>query len=567
MYATQFAASADARGARRAREHEDRRHRPDRHLSARRRRLGLPRLRQRLPPPRARGASTSKIPGSGSTIRTPRPSPTMSASTSPICARRAGARSTPRELRAGRCARRTARIHGATLEAVAQLLPAAPISSSTSRGLLAARGVSRRAPHRLSRQRPGLQPGQAVGGRARHGQRRPGVLRRPDPRPRLLLHLRREHRRIRLRHSALRPHWLPTRQPIVLERLAVHRLRRRRATYTTVMSWKTDVTLRRSRRRRLRRQGRRVRRVPRPAGARRPCRCEVALAGAAPRDELAAARLAASSMPTSSRAPSTPTATTCAARAASGASPRTPTSRSRSGWFSTRSAAYLALGKPVVVQDTGLSAHYPTGAGIFRVRHRRGGGGGDRRRRKRLPPPLRSRARHRRARARRPSAVLDAAAADAGLSMADCASSSPAGWRATRSAPAATPGRSCSTCSAFAASAASATTSSTSTRRTASTTPGSRRHSPPRRTSASFAALIARLGLADASRCCCATATHTSACSRAEVRDWAAAPICSINLSGRFHLRDVMARRAPARCMSTSTRASRRSGKRSTAST
>src|SRR5260221_7798565 len=36
-----------------------------------------------------------------------------------------------------------------------------------------------------------------------------------------------------------------------------------------------------------------------------------------------------------------------------------------SGWFSTRSAVYLASGKPVVVQDTGWSAHYPTGAGLF----------------------------------------------------------------------------------------------------------------------------------------------------------------------------------------------------------
>jgi len=37
----------------------------------------------------------------------------------------------------------------------------------------------------------------------------------------------------------------------------------------------------------------------------------------------------------------------------------------RSGWFSTRSAVYLASGRPVVVQDTGWSAHYPTGAGLF----------------------------------------------------------------------------------------------------------------------------------------------------------------------------------------------------------
>jgi glycosyltransferase involved in cell wall biosynthesis len=36
----------------------------------------------------------------------------------------------------------------------------------------------------------------------------------------------------------------------------------------------------------------------------------------------------------------------------------------RSGWFSTRSAAYLACGKPVVVQDTGFPAHVPTGPGL-----------------------------------------------------------------------------------------------------------------------------------------------------------------------------------------------------------
>jgi hypothetical protein len=36
-----------------------------------------------------------------------------------------------------------------------------------------------------------------------------------------------------------------------------------------------------------------------------------------------------------------------------------------SGWFSTRSAAYLALGKPVVVQDTGFRPYYPPGDGLF----------------------------------------------------------------------------------------------------------------------------------------------------------------------------------------------------------
>jgi glycosyltransferase involved in cell wall biosynthesis len=36
----------------------------------------------------------------------------------------------------------------------------------------------------------------------------------------------------------------------------------------------------------------------------------------------------------------------------------------RSGWFSTRSAAYLACGKPVVVQDTGFSSHVQPGPGL-----------------------------------------------------------------------------------------------------------------------------------------------------------------------------------------------------------
>jgi hypothetical protein len=37
----------------------------------------------------------------------------------------------------------------------------------------------------------------------------------------------------------------------------------------------------------------------------------------------------------------------------------------RSGWFSDRSICYLASGKPVLVQDTGLSHLYPTGKGLL----------------------------------------------------------------------------------------------------------------------------------------------------------------------------------------------------------
>jgi hypothetical protein len=39
------------------------------------------------------------------------------------------------------------------------------------------------------------------------------------------------------------------------------------------------------------------------------------------------------------------------------------------GWFSDRSAAYLASGRPIVVQDTGIKGHLPTGRGVMSVRN------------------------------------------------------------------------------------------------------------------------------------------------------------------------------------------------------
>jgi hypothetical protein len=38
------------------------------------------------------------------------------------------------------------------------------------------------------------------------------------------------------------------------------------------------------------------------------------------------------------------------------------------GWFSDRSAAYLASGRPVVLQDTGFASHLPVGHGLFAVK-------------------------------------------------------------------------------------------------------------------------------------------------------------------------------------------------------
>ena len=39
--------------------------------------------------------------------------------------------------------------------------------------------------------------------------------------------------------------------------------------------------------------------------------------------------------------------------------------RLKSGWFSDRSACYLAAGRPVINQETGFSNHLPTGKGLF----------------------------------------------------------------------------------------------------------------------------------------------------------------------------------------------------------
>ncbi len=39
--------------------------------------------------------------------------------------------------------------------------------------------------------------------------------------------------------------------------------------------------------------------------------------------------------------------------------------KAHTGWFSGRSACYLASGKPVILQDTGFSKIIPTGKGLF----------------------------------------------------------------------------------------------------------------------------------------------------------------------------------------------------------
>ncbi len=38
-----------------------------------------------------------------------------------------------------------------------------------------------------------------------------------------------------------------------------------------------------------------------------------------------------------------------------------------SGWFSDKSAAFIASGRPVILQETGFSEYLPVGEGLFAV--------------------------------------------------------------------------------------------------------------------------------------------------------------------------------------------------------
>ncbi len=155
--------------------------------------------------------------------------------------------------------------------------------------------------------------------------------------------------------------WLPTRQPIVLDAWPVTP-GPAAAPFTTVLSWTINPT------------------PPTVGGVvyggkdveferfldlprRTPERLEAAIAGAAPRDRIAAAgwtvRDAREVSATLDDYRDYITASRGELSVAKNAYVAT-----RSGWFSTRSAAYLASGRPCVLQDTAFSGHLPCGAGL-----------------------------------------------------------------------------------------------------------------------------------------------------------------------------------------------------------
>jgi hypothetical protein len=154
--------------------------------------------------------------------------------------------------------------------------------------------------------------------------------------------------------------WHPTRQPIALRSWPVRAAPD--GPFTTVMSWKIEPappTL-----------GGRVyggkdvefeRFIDLPS--RTAETLEVALSGAAPRERIAAAGWRLRDAQDVSATMGAYRDYLLASRGELSIAKNVYVA-TRSGWFSTRSAAYLACGKPVVVQDTGFPAHVPTGPGV-----------------------------------------------------------------------------------------------------------------------------------------------------------------------------------------------------------
>jgi hypothetical protein len=154
--------------------------------------------------------------------------------------------------------------------------------------------------------------------------------------------------------------WRPTRQPVVLGCWPVRAAPD--GAFTTVMSWKIEPTPPSIGGRVYGGKDVEFERfidLPRRTGE----TLEVALSGAAPRERIAAAgwRL---------RDAHDVSATMAAYREyIAGSRGELSIAKNvyvalRSGWFSTRTAAYLASGKPAVVQDTGFPTHVPTGPGL-----------------------------------------------------------------------------------------------------------------------------------------------------------------------------------------------------------
>jgi hypothetical protein len=160
--------------------------------------------------------------------------------------------------------------------------------------------------------------------------------------------------------------WIPTRQPVVLDcfRDAAVAIEARRRVLTTVASWEpsldagpvVDGVAYTGKSAEL------LRFIELPARSSLPV--EIALSGPAPRDRLRAHgwhlvdAAAVSGDPWAYR-------DYLATSFGEFSVAKNAYVASRSGWFSCRTACYLALGVPAIVQDTGFGAVIPTGEGVL----------------------------------------------------------------------------------------------------------------------------------------------------------------------------------------------------------
>ena len=234
-----------------------------------------------------------------------------------------------------------------------------------------------------------------------------------------LLHLRRELGHARLRAAAARTASASSRRASRSCSTSGRTAARSAATvFTTVGNWRQrwrDVTFEGERYTWSKHhEFRKFLDLPARTGSRLRAGAERATSADGPR-AAASARLAGARRRSTSRPRSTPTATTSAARAASSPSPRTRTSRLRTGWFSDRSATYLAAGRPVITPGHRLRRRAADRRGPVRLRDARRGGRRGRARSTPTTRATRARPRDRRASTSRTTsccgALLDAPAA------------------------------------------------------------------------------------------------------------------------------------------------------------
>lgn len=155
--------------------------------------------------------------------------------------------------------------------------------------------------------------------------------------------------------------WRPLRPPVSLDLMRVS-FTPEAACYTTVMKWSPRKPIVYNGEEYGQKDVEFCRIAALPARV-TPC-LEIAVGGAAPYDEMRAAgwRLADAAAVTAT----TQTYRDYIAQSRGEFSVAVNLEvKSRSGWFSDRTAAYLATGKPVIVQDTGFSEDLPCGEGLF----------------------------------------------------------------------------------------------------------------------------------------------------------------------------------------------------------